>query len=106
MPIIKSESERVLMVENRTYHWNGGFTFKMIVLDKVSGVVTLERGGCGWGLIDPRTGAGTGMDWVRVVAEGVVEDNKMLYRRLKMVETPEEFDAIYSLLYDQLKKQR
>ena len=104
MAILKRESDKVLMVENRTYMWNGGFKFKMIVVDKENKMVTLERGGVGWAEIDPRTGTGTGMDWVKIVAEGQVDDGTI--KRIRMIETSEEFDAVYSILYEQLKQRR
>jgi hypothetical protein len=93
------------MVEKREYTKNGGFTYKMIVFDKEDGWIMLKKGGCGWSLIDPRTGAGTGMDWVKVVAEGSTE-KESLYKRLKMIETPEQFDAAYDLIYEELKSKR
>jgi hypothetical protein len=102
MPVIlKHEGGSIFMVEKRTYQRNGGFLFKMIVVDKENNIVTLESGGCGWGLIDPRTGAGTGMDWVKVIAKGVVD--KATVKRIMMIETPTEFDAVYSLLYERFK---
>jgi len=106
MPVVLRETEKVLMVEKREYTKNGGFLYKMIVFDKEDGWIVLEKGGYGWSMIDPKTGAGTGMDWVRVVAEGPVEprEKESMYKKLKMIETPEQFDAAYSILYEQLKR--
>jgi len=107
MPVVlKHETEKVLMVEKREYTKNGGFLYKMIVFDREDGWITLEKGGYGWSMIDPKTGAGTGMDWVHVVAEGQVGEKESMYKKLKMIETPEQFDAAYSILYEQLKHKR
>ena len=103
--MLKREVGKILMVEKRTYTGNGGFKFKMITVDMEDKVVVLERGGFGWSEIDPKTGTFTGMDWVRVVAEGgPVSDSTI--KRIRMIETPEEFDAIYDLLYEQFKHKR
>ena len=104
MPVVKREIGRMLIVEKREYTKNGGFLYKMIVFDREDGWITLEKGGYGWSMIDPKIGAWTGMDWVRVVAEGQVGEKESMYKKLKMIETPEQFDAAYSILYEQLKR--
>jgi hypothetical protein len=104
--VLKHETEKVLMVEKREYTKNGGFLYKMIVFDKEDGQITLMRGGCGWSMIDPKTGVGTGMDWVRVIAEGPIEEKESMCKKLKMIETPEQFDVTYSILYEQLKQSK